>query len=101
MFCFLPKHNIACLMKIQNYESKNGAITAINLLHARIMFLVYPATQVSSAESIVEDKRMNYRTTMKYVPVTYLRTCLGSETLILQNFRLSYKKIMLSFFIIL
>ena len=50
MFCFLPKHNIACLMKIQNYESKNGAITAINLLHARIMLLVYPATQVSSAE---------------------------------------------------
>ena len=76
MFCFLPKHNIACLMKIQNYESKNGAITAINLLHARIMFLVYPATQVSSAESIVEDKRMNYRTKMKYVPVTYLHTCL-------------------------
>ena len=75
MFCFLLKHNIACLMKIQNYESKNGAITAINLLHAR-MFLVYAATQVSSAESIVEDKRMNYRTTMKYVPVTYLRTCL-------------------------
>ena len=76
MFCFLPKHNIACLMKIQNYESKKGAIAAINLLHARMMFLVYPATQVSSAESIVEDKRMNYRTTMKYVPVTYLRTCL-------------------------
>ena len=45
MFCFLPKHNIACLMKIQNYESKNGAITAINLLHARMMLLVYPATQ--------------------------------------------------------
>ena len=76
MFCFLPMHNIACLMKIQNYESKNGAITAINLLHARMMFLVYPATQVSSAESIVQDKRMNYRTTMKYVPVTYLHTFL-------------------------
>ena len=46
MFCFLPKHNIACLMKIQNYESKNGAITAINLLHARMMLLVYPATPI-------------------------------------------------------
>ena len=103
MFCFFPKHNIACLMKIQNYESKKGAISAINLLHARIMFLVYPATQVSSAESIVEDKWMNYRRTMKYVPVTYLHTCLKfwCETLIVQNFKLSYKKFMLSFFIIL
>ena len=68
MFCFLPKHNIACLMKIQNYESKNGAITAINLLHARMMLLVYPANR-SSAESIAWDKRMNYRRIMKYGPV--------------------------------
>ena len=56
-------------MKIQNYDSKNGAITAINLLHARIMLLVYPANTRSSAESIAGDKRMNYRRIMKYGPV--------------------------------
>ena len=56
-------------MKIQNYESKTRAITGINLLHVRMMLLVYPATQVSSAESIAGDKRMNYRRRMKYGPV--------------------------------